>query len=342
VRGLAAADAVIGTFADLRSPHLEQNRSFLLHRVANAAREWRVPVGGMAALSTALEGAVWRHGGEVLPHAFVTRIQADGERARVGFHSEGQDESVDCSWVLGNVAPWVLRLLLGAHPGPRPEGSLISVAMVLDRLPRLRAGTSPPTAFAGTVHVDAGYEQLQQAYAEAEQGFIPSRPPGQVICTSLTDPSVLGTLALEGKHVVSYLGVHAPARLYSGNLEEQRDETVLRVLDGVNAHLEEPLESLLSLDEQDVPCLRAFAPQDVESALAMPGGHMHHGPLSWPWLPDDEPVETAAERWGVETSVPNVLVCGAGARRGGAVSGIGGHNAAMAVLESLGRLSPHP
>jgi phytoene dehydrogenase-like protein len=30
------------------------------------------------------------------------------------------------------------------------------------------------------------------------------------------------------------------------------------------------------------------------------------------------------------------LVCGAGARRGGAVSGIAGHNAAMAVLETNG------
>jgi phytoene dehydrogenase-like protein len=28
-----------------------------------------------------------------------------------------------------------------------------------------------------------------------------------------------------------------------------------------------------------------------------------------------------------------VLMCGSGARRGGAVSGLGGHNAAQAVLE---------
>ena len=33
-------------------------------------------------------------------------------------------------------------------------------------------------------------------------------------------------------------------------------------------------------------------------------------------------------------SLPGVLLCGSGARRGGAVSGIAGHNAAMAVLES--------
>ena len=30
-----------------------------------------------------------------------------------------------------------------------------------------------------------------------------------------------------------------------------------------------------------------------------------------------------------------VLMCGSGARRGGAVSGLGGHNAAMAAIELL-------
>jgi len=35
----------------------------------------------------------------------------------------------------------------------------------------------------------------------------------------------------------------------------------------------------------------------------------------------------------VETAHPRVLLCGAGAVRGGGVSGVPGHNAAMAVLE---------
>ena len=34
----------------------------------------------------------------------------------------------------------------------------------------------------------------------------------------------------------------------------------------------------------------------------------------------------------VATGHPRILLCGAGAARGGGVSGIGGHNAAMAVL----------
>ncbi|WP_180896813.1 hypothetical protein, partial [Mycobacterium tuberculosis] len=40
-------------------------------------------------------------------------------------------------------------------------------------------------------------------------------------------------------------------------------------------------------------------------------------------------------QWGVATDHERIMLCGSGARRGGAVSGIGGHNAAMAVLACL-------
>jgi len=66
----------------------------------------------------------------------------------------------------------------------------------------------------------------------------------------------------------------------------------------------------------------------------MPGGHIFHGDLDWPWAPNRSRLDTPAQRWGVQTELPSVLLCGSGARRGGAVSGIGGHNAAHAVLES--------
>jgi phytoene dehydrogenase-like protein len=259
----------------------------------------------------------------------------DGRRAQVRFQHGGEQRAVECDWVLGNVAPWVMHLLLGNNPGPRPEGSLLKVNMVLDRLPRLRAGVSPPLAFGGTFHVGETYDQLQQSYVEAQEGEIPETPPGELYCHSLTDPSVLGTLAMEGKHAFTFFGLHAPARLYSGHVEPQRDETVLRVLDTLNVYLEEPIESLLSLDQDGNPCLQAMAPQDVETQLAMPGGHIHHGPLSWPWTSDRTALETPAEQWGVATGEPNVLVCGAGA-----VRGVAGHNAAMAVLQATGRPLP--
>ena len=63
----------------------------------------------------------------------------------------------------------------------------------------------------------------------------------------------------------------------------------------------------------------------------MPGGHIFHRDLTWPFAEDRRDVG----RWGVETARPERLVCGAGARRGGGVSGIPGHNAARAVQGQL-------
>ncbi|MDQ1556573.1 MAG: hypothetical protein QOI02_1575, partial [Actinomycetota bacterium] len=111
----------------------------------------------------------------------------------------------------------------------------------------------------------------------------------------------------------------------------QLQAAVLHSLDSV---LAEPVEPLILADETGAPTIETKTTLDLEHALAMPGGNIFHGPLSWPFLEDDAPMGTAAERWGVATAHPRILLCGAGAVRGGAVSGIGGHNAAMAVLES--------
>ena len=82
------------------------------------------------------------------------------------------------------------------------------------------------------------------------------------------------------------------------------------------------------------PCIEAKVPQDVEDDLAMPGGHIFHGDLEWPWAGSRQTLDTPAQQWGVATDSDAVLLCGSGARRGGAVSGLGGHNAAQAVLAS--------
>jgi phytoene dehydrogenase-like protein len=340
VRGLVATDALLGTFTEMNDPGLTANRTFLHHAVAGGAGAWPVPLGGMGAVADVLEGAVRRRGGEIVTRAFVTGVRTDGTEAQVQFRHGGAEHHVDCSFVLGNVAPWVVNLLLGENPGPRPEGAQVQINMLLERLPKLRTGISSPMAFAGSLHVAEGYEQLQEAFLEAQEGLIPEIPPGNVFCHTLTDPSILGTTAVHGKHALTYFGLQCPARLFSGHVEVQRDELVLRVLDALNVHLEEPLETLISLDKHGNPCLQALAPQDVETALAMPGGHAFHGPLSWPWSDEAAESPEAPQRWGVAGPFANVLVCGAGAVRGGGVSGVGGHNAAMAVLEITGRSLP--
>jgi phytoene dehydrogenase-like protein len=74
--------------------------------------------------------------------------------------------------------------------------------------------------------------------------------------------------------------------------------------------------------------VEARSPIDLEADLGLPGGHIFHRDLQWPFAETEGEIGT----WGVQTDHPRILLCGAGARRGGGVSGIPGHNAAMAVL----------
>jgi phytoene dehydrogenase-like protein len=106
------------------------------------------------------------------------------------------------------------------------------------------------------------------------------------------------------------------------------------VVDSLNSVLAEDIEDLLMKDQNGEPCIEVKTTRDLEEVLRLPGGNIFHGALEWPFLEDDEAKLTPAQKWGVETTRENLLVCGSGARRGGAVSGIAGHNAAMAVIAS--------
>lgn len=336
VRGVVATDALIGTFASLHDPSLAQNRCFLYHLLGNGTGEWRVPVGGMGAVTDALRARATQAGATIRTGAGVSAVRAHDDGAEVTWHDAAGSHTVEAPLVLSNVAPWVLRILMGEPEdlAAKPEGSQLKINMLLTRLPRLRSGVDPRVAFAGTLHLGEDFGDLEAAYADAAAGRLPSRLPGEVYCHSLTDPSILGD-ATEGTHTLTYFGLHTPASLFEGDREATRDEAVRRALASLDEHLEEPISDCLATDAHGRPCLEAKLPQDVEADLAMPGGHIFHGDLDWPWAPGRALLDTPARRWGVATDSASVLLCGSGARRGGAVSGLGGHNAAMAALETL-------
>ncbi len=336
VRGVVATDALIGTFASLHEPSLVQNKCFLYHQIGNGTGEWRVPVGGMGAVTDTLAAAARAAGVEILTGAGVSAIRGGDEQAEVDFHDGRSSQTVGARFVLANVAPWVLRILLGEEEDPttKPQGSQVKINLLVDRLPRLRSGVDPVVAFSGTLHLAEHYTQLEAAYADAAAGRVPSVLPGEVYCHSLTDPSILGSSA-EGTHTLTYFGLHTPASLFDGDREAATHQAVTRAIASLDEHLVEPLETCLARDSSGNPCIEVKTPQDVEADLAMPGGHIWHGDLEWPWASNRARMETPAQQWGVQTDLPSVLVCGAGARRGGGVSGIGGHNAAQAVLATL-------
>ncbi len=338
VRGVVGTDALIGTFASLHDPSLIQNRCFLYHLIGNGTGEWRVPVGGMGAVTDALARSATAAGAEIVTGAGVSSIRTDGDGAEVGWHDGMTTRTVHARRVLSGVAPWVLRILLGEEedPASKPAGAQLKINFLLDRLPQLRSGADPAVAFAGTLHLAEDHSQLERAYAEAAAGHVPTTMPGEVYCHSLTDPSILGDLAGTGAQTLTYFGLHTPAALFESDPEGAKRLAVERAIASLDEHLVEPIESCLMRDRDGNPCIEAKIPQDVERDLAMPGGHIFHGDLDWPWAPNRSRLDTPAQQWGVQTDDDVVLLCGSGARRGGAVSGLGGHNAAQAVLADLG------
>ncbi|MED7952981.1 phytoene desaturase family protein [Streptomyces sp. BE303] len=345
VRGVVLTDALIGTFTHAHDASLLQNRCFLYHVIGNGTGDWDVPVGGMGAVTDALAGAALAAGAEIRTGCEVTAVATAGVGdAEVSYRHRDGEATVAAGRVLVNAAPATLARLLGDDPGPAPEGAQLKVNMVLRRLPRLRdVSVDPREAFTGTFHIAEGYRQLETAYTEAAAGRVPSAPPSEIYCHTLSDPSILGPEAIrQGFQTLTLFGLHMPARLFADPAAKER--ALASSLARLDAVLAEPIADCLATDREGRPCLEAKTPLDLEREVGLPGGHIFHRDLSFPFAADEAVGETAqdpgdspAARWGVATDRPNVLLCGAGAIRGGGVSGIPGHNAAQAVLEDRAR-----
>jgi phytoene dehydrogenase-like protein len=333
VRGLVFTDAKIGVLTQPHDPSLLQNRCFLYHLIGNKTGEWKVPVGGMGAVSSELERAARKAGATMLTNIHVQALNVTGKTRTVEFRVNEKEEAVQARFLLVNFGRNVLAKYTGRffQPDRTDEGSVFKINMLLSRLPKLKAKKLPLTeAFCGTFHSDEGYEQMNVSYDEASGGRLPGKTPCEVYCHTLTDDSILAPeLRERGFHTMTLFGLDAPWSLFVRGNEVMRREAEKRYLANINQWLEEPIESCLAVSRDGRPCIESKSPVDIEDALGMYHGNIFQKALTFPFAQRKEQVGT----WGVETEFENVFLCGSSALRGGAVSGIPGHNAAMKVLE---------
>lgn len=329
VRGIVLTDGLIGTFADAFDRSLLVNRCFLYHLVGNGSGQWRVPRGGMGAL---VEELITR--AKTLGVKIETGVRAKsiGSGKVIATDSDGQIRHYKPRFIVAALAPRELDRLEGKskHRSFAP-GSQVKINMVLEKLPRLRSQVSPEDAFAGTFHFDEGMEQMQRAYAEAKAGSMPRVIPAEIYSHTLADRSILGAdLAERGFHTLTLFALHTPYQLFTQDNEAAKREAKGRLLSQLNKYLVDPIEECLAKDENGQLCIEVKSPLDLEAELGLPEGNIFHGDLEFPFREESENL-----LWGSETRTENLYLAGAGARRGGGVSGIGGHNAAMAILDSL-------
>ena len=333
VRGVVATDALIGTFADLGEESLRQNVCFLYHLLGGGVGIWDVPIGGMGAVTGALAGAARGFGADIVTGAEVLSVSPDGEvRYRVG----DDEHRVAARFVLANVTPVVLAGLMGSPPPELEGGGQVKVNLMLRRLPRLRDDSvTAEQAFGGTFHINETWSQLESAYASASSGSIPDPLPCEIYCHSLADPSILSPALREsGAATLTVFGLHAPHEIQARDNDATRIPLTDAAPASLNPGLAAPIPEVPRPDPSGPPRIETKTTVDLEHALNMTGGNIFHGALRWPFAEDGAPLDSPAQQWGVATEHERILLCGSGAHRGGAVSGIGGHNAAMAVLAS--------
>jgi phytoene dehydrogenase-like protein len=129
---------------------------------------------------------------------------------------------------------------------------------------------------------------------------------------------------------MTLFGLDVPWNLFARDNATMKKLAEQKFLTSLNQWFEEPLEECLAVSKKGEPCIESKSPVDIEDALGMYHGNIFQDAPTFPFAIKKEQVGT----WGVETDFENVFLCGSSALRGGAVSGIPGHNAAMKVLET--------
>jgi phytoene dehydrogenase-like protein len=318
VRGVILTDALIGTFAS--AYEMQANICFLYHLIGNGTGEWKVPRGGMGALVTELVRVATAAGVEIRVNSKVSSVTTTTDHATLTLEDA---TSITSSYVLSNAAPQVLARLRGRKAPASLEGSQMKINILLKSLPQLKSGIDPRLAFAGTFHANESFAECESTFADAKAGTMPGMLPIEMYCHTLTDPSILSTeLQEQGYHTLTLFGLHTPAALFDANNEEAKAAALKAALTSLNQYLVEPIENVIA-------AIEVKSPLDIEGDVGLPRGNIFHKDLSFPFREDNQHI-----RWGVETDDPRIFICGAGAIRGGGVSGIPGHNAAMAVLEA--------
>jgi phytoene dehydrogenase-like protein len=318
VRGVVLTDALIGTFSS--AFEMQANICFLYHLIGNGTGEWKVPRGGMGALVKELVRVATAAGVEIKVNARVKSVNTGTENATLTLEDA---TTLTSSFVLSNAAPQVLARLRGKTPPVSLEGSQMKINILLKSLPELKSGIDPRLAFAGTFHAQESFAQCESTHLQAKGGAVPEMLPIEMYCHTLTDPSILSAeLQAQGYQTLTLFGLHTPAALFDTDNEGTKASALKAALASLNQYLVEPIENVIA-------AIEVKSPLDIEGDVGLPRGNIFHKDLSFPFREDDQKT-----RWGVETDDPRIFICGAGAIRGGGVSGIPGHNAAMAVLEA--------
>lgn len=314
----AVTDGLSGMAAGPDTPGSGHN--FLVHnmcRLPGADGTWMIVRGGMGTVTSLLADAARAAGAQIRTSSRVDRVVVEGGAVAGVVLDSG--EEIRAHVVVGGCDPYVLMRLAGdAFPtalrtrmeAVRKPGSTLKVNLALRDLPTFTCAPDVDP-FGATIHLlpDGGLDGVRKQWDEVQAGRLPEFPTIEWYVHTTVDPSLRDAAG------------HHSSALFVQSVPYGADVT------SYVPHLLSICDRFAPGTSDLVADVFALPPQGIEAHFGITGGHIHHV---------DNGV-AFADRMPYATGLDGLYACSAGCHPAGSVIGAAGHNAAIRVLQDLGR-----
>jgi phytoene dehydrogenase-like protein len=321
LKGILSVTPVIGIWG---GPYDKASTYALLNLQGN----WGFPVGGMGAVSDAIERSATSHGAKIHVNALVEQIEVKDGKARGVLLGDGTKISADV--IVTAVHPQIsyLELITSGLPDAFVDrikdwdsrSGVVKINLVVRRLPTFK----DHPAFAKEVHggtIVIGVDspaRIQSAFEEAAAGSPPAHPMIDMAIPSVADPTLIRGLTRQkypDAHVVSLFTQYG---LETWSKSPDRD-ALMKYVDGVLETIEGVApgfrDSILPNCDPEV-----LGAREIEELYGLKGGNIYAG--AWDWN----------DRLDVTTPIEDLYDASSGTHNGGCVSGKPGLRAANRII----------
>jgi phytoene dehydrogenase-like protein len=337
VKGAFAFDGIVGAYA---SPMTPGTAYVLLHHcfgeVNGKSGVWGHAIGGMGAISAAIEAAARKRGVEIRTSAPVERLLMRGGKATGVMLASG--EEISATAIASNIGPKLLFRSIVPEDAVSPDtrsrftniktgSGTFRMNVALSELPDFtcRPGTRMADHHGSGIVIGPTIDYLDRAFLDARMHGWSQKPVVEMLIPSTLDDS----LAPRGQHVASLFVQHVAPKLPDGRSWEndhEREAFADVVIDTVTEHAPNFRASIIAR--------QSLSPLDLERRFGLVDGDIFHGQLSLDQLFSTRPVLGHAD---YRLPVKGLYLCGSGAHPGGGVTGAPGHNCAREILRDLKR-----
>lgn len=339
VKSAFAFDAVVGNLAGVSSPG---SAYVLLHHVFGEVNgkkgAWGHSVGGMGAITQAMQAACVEQGVEISLEAPVAKLLVDGRRV-TGVKLESGEE-VAAPIVAANVGPALLyrQLVDGSDMTPefrrRIDGyktgsGTFRMNVALSELPDFAVlpGKEKAEHHTAGIIIAPGMDYMDRAFDDARADGWSKKPIVEIKIPSTVDDS----LAPPGAHVASLFCQQFMPDLPNGqSWDDVREQVADHIIDTITEHAPNFKGAVIAR--------QIHSPLDLEHKFGLVGGDIFHGRMSLDQLWAARPILGHGDYRG---PIRGLYMCGSGTHPGGGVTGAPGHNCAHEILKDrtlLGRL----